>query len=178
MGLLLRGGGVSLQNHQKLQAILRITSLNHHIPKHSMGRLYIYQCMSFLHFFGINVGIKIWLVVSTHLKNISQNWKSSPNSGENRTCMKPPPRNRPTIHEECLGTRICFFGSNSLEVSLSSMGCKRITIKVISCGQNVCVFGTQTHNVYHLHLSWTSNEWVTKKYIGTSMDYSGSGDRW
>ena len=30
-------------------------------------------------------------MVSTHLKNISQNGKSSPNRGENKKCLKPPP---------------------------------------------------------------------------------------
>ena len=33
-----------------------------------------------------------WLVVSTHLKNISQNEKSSPNRCENTKYLKPPPR--------------------------------------------------------------------------------------
>ena len=33
-----------------------------------------------------------WLVVEpTHLKNISQNGKSSPNRGENKQKLKPPP---------------------------------------------------------------------------------------
>ena len=30
-------------------------------------------------------------MVSTHLKNISQNWKSSPNRDENKKYLKPPP---------------------------------------------------------------------------------------
>ena len=30
-------------------------------------------------------------MVSTHLKNISQNWESSPNRGENKKYLKPPP---------------------------------------------------------------------------------------
>ncbi len=36
--------------------------------------------------------VHIWLVVSTHLKNISQsmsNWKSSPNRGDNKKYLKP-----------------------------------------------------------------------------------------
>ena len=32
----------------------------------------------------------IWLVVSTHLKNMRSNWKSSPTRGENKKCLKPP----------------------------------------------------------------------------------------
>ena len=35
----------------------------------------------------------IWLVVSTHLKNISPKWESSPNRGENKKYLKPPPSN-------------------------------------------------------------------------------------
>ena len=31
-----------------------------------------------------------WLVVSTHLKHISQNGESSPNRGEHKKCLKPP----------------------------------------------------------------------------------------
>ena len=31
-------------------------------------------------------------MVSTHLKNISQKWGSSPNGDENKTCLKPAPR--------------------------------------------------------------------------------------
>ena len=31
-------------------------------------------------------------MVSTHLKNISQNWIISPNRDENKKCLKPPPR--------------------------------------------------------------------------------------
>ena len=35
-----------------------------------------------------------WLVVSTHLKNISQiNWKSCPSKGENKKSLKPTPSN-------------------------------------------------------------------------------------
>ena len=78
-------------------------------PNTQWGDCIFTNAWVFFIFWGIDVGIKIWLVVSTHLKNISQNWKSSPNRGEHRKCMKPPPRNRPTIHEECLGTRICFL---------------------------------------------------------------------
>jgi len=37
------------------------------------------------------------LVVSTHLKNISQNGKSSPNRGKNRTYLKPPSRRQLTL---------------------------------------------------------------------------------
>ena len=33
-----------------------------------------------------------WPVVSTHLKNISQNWMISPNRGEHKKCLKPPSR--------------------------------------------------------------------------------------
>ncbi len=40
-----------------------------------------------------------WLVVSTHLKNISQNWMISPNRGENKTYLKPPPRHQLSIIE-------------------------------------------------------------------------------
>ncbi len=32
-----------------------------------------------------------WLVVSTHLKNISQNGNLPPNKGENKKYLKPPP---------------------------------------------------------------------------------------
>ena len=39
---------------------------------------------------------KNWLVVSTHLKNISQIGSSSPNRGENKKCLKPPPRKQCT----------------------------------------------------------------------------------
>ena len=38
------------------------------------------------------LGVHFWLVVSTHLKNIGQNWGSSPSRGENKKCLKPPPR--------------------------------------------------------------------------------------
>ena len=31
-----------------------------------------------------------WLVVSTHLKNMCQNWIISPSRGENKNCLKPP----------------------------------------------------------------------------------------
>ena len=37
---------------------------------------------------------KSWLVVSTHLTNISQYWIISPGWGENKKYFKPPPRKR------------------------------------------------------------------------------------
>ena len=49
---------------------------------------------------------KNWLVVSTHLKNISQNG-NLPNRGENKKCLKPPPRKHSQasplhlIHQSC-----------------------------------------------------------------------------
>ena len=51
----------------------------------------------------------IWLVVSTCLKNISQNmskWESSPNKGENKTCLKPPPSHAlRLLHEKSWNTQ-------------------------------------------------------------------------
>ena len=35
--------------------------------------------------------IHYWLVVSTHFEKYESNWKSSPNRGENRKYLKPPP---------------------------------------------------------------------------------------
>ena len=54
-----------------------------------------FACVFFLGGAGSNLPSKNvnWLVVEpTHLKNISQNWKSSPNRGENKKkYLKPPP---------------------------------------------------------------------------------------
>ena len=40
---------------------------------------------------GINRNVLNWLVVSTHLKNISQNGNLPPHGGENKKWLKPPP---------------------------------------------------------------------------------------
>ena len=39
---------------------------------------------------GMDLRSLSWLVVSTHLKIYESIWDSSPNKGENRTCLKPP----------------------------------------------------------------------------------------
>ena len=43
------------------------------------------------------------LVVSTHLKNISQIGSSSPGRGENKTYLKPPPSLSSQITVKCVG---------------------------------------------------------------------------
>ena len=65
---------------------------------------YIYIWVWYLYFYFVhdisldkNLGIiskskQIFLVVSTFLKNMSQNWESFPNRGENKKYLEPPPR--------------------------------------------------------------------------------------
>ena len=58
-----------------------------------LGHLKVFRMCFFWGGAGSNLPSKNvnWLVVSTHLKNISQNWKSSPNRGEHKKYLKPPP---------------------------------------------------------------------------------------
>ena len=83
-----------------------------------------------------------WLVVSTHLKNISQNWIISPNRGENKKSLKPPPSRR--FPSQMLIFSINHVGTKKHERNEKDWNFWKTILPVTNIGPRACTpFGPQ-----------------------------------
>ena len=88
-------------------------------------------------------------MVSTHLKNIRQNWIISLGRGENKTCLKPPPRNKP--HIESLGIGIVKNVYNRLKADFPVEMTEKMAFELNSVPSWVRVH-------YTIYTRWAPND--------------------